>query len=240
MLENKISVIYFQHQGKKVRQEDSCFISKDKKLFAVFDGVGGSENGFIASQTAKKLLNEWYEKLDAEVNTIHIKDAIDYISNGLSKHNHQYVATTMALVFVENSKALISKIGDSRIFYMSPSKSKWWVSKDDSIVQELFDAGILSSEEEMKNHPFKNRITKALSSKNVIDINDIKVQQIIDINKGDIFALFTDGVLEKFTNKQSIEILGNVKLNFQEKVEYFNLVSSDSKDNSTAVFVLIM
>ena len=41
---------YFQFIGKRLRQEDAYFISKDNHLFAVCDGVGGSQDGRMAAQ----------------------------------------------------------------------------------------------------------------------------------------------------------------------------------------------
>ena len=169
-----MKVLSFSQQGSRNYQQDNLYISEEKQIFAVCDGVGGSADGFLASNMVVNSLQSQYPGHA----TLHDKDSIgDYLFDVLSAFRHdqfEEIATTMTFLTIVGPTAFLYHIGGSRIFYNSPSRSKWYVTKDHSYVQELFEAGILTSENEMRTHPMRNRITKVISNTNPLTQQDIE------------------------------------------------------------------
>jgi len=235
-----MKIYQFSQQGKRQYQEDSLFISPDYKLFAVCDGVGGSDDGFMASNMVVINLFNLYNqkgKLNNQNDLMHyIYEAIVPIN---AKNNVSIATTITLLCFIETT-AYLFHVGDSRIFHISPMRQKWSVTKDHSFVQELYEAGILTSEQEMKNHPMRNRITKAISSTEPIQLIDIHIKVISDLQQGDLFLLCSDGALEQFTNEEIVKHFSNTVESLESKWEEFRVhCQENSKDNNTAILVKI-
>jgi protein phosphatase len=236
-----MKVYHFNQQGLRPKQEDSLFISNDQSLFVVCDGVGGSNSGAIASQMITDSISGNY----ATTNT----NPIDQIKSLILRANKDLqdkcqtiainnTSTTIALLLLNNKDAYITHIGDSKIFYISKSKREWWVSKDHSFVQELFEAGILESEYEMKVHPLRSRITQAISNDLPITADNIRIHHIADICLDDIFILCTDGVMEKITSEDMISLFTDLKKDVKNAYDYLKKSCDEtSKDNNTAIVI---
>ena len=74
-----MKVLSFSQQGSRNYQQDNLYISEEKQIFAVCDGVGGSADGFLASNMVVNSLQSKYP----EHETLHDKDSIgDYLLLG--------------------------------------------------------------------------------------------------------------------------------------------------------------
>lgn len=231
---------HFQLQGNKAEQEDSFFISPDNRLFVVCDGVGGSVNGKRASNTMVKVISEHY--LAHETPIVDLGDLCTIIENSLDQFSviakcdseSSRMGTTMALLYLQGDRAYVAHIGDSRVVLIKKFSANVWSTKDHSIVQELLDAGILKDEEEMKSHPYRNRITRAISGSKT-SINDVVFNEIKGIQKGDVFVICSDGLLENFTNEKLN--LSFKEREFDQAINALYLASQSSRDNTTAIVV---
>ena len=235
-----MKVLSFSQQGSRNYHQDNLYISEEKQIFAVCDGVGGSADGFLASNMVVNSLQSQYPGHA----TLHDKDSIgDYLFDVLSAFRHdqiEEIATTMTFLTIVGPTAFLYHIGDSRIFYISPSRSKWYVTKDHSYVQELFEAGILTSENEMRTHPMRNRITKVISNTNPLTQQDIEIETIHDVLPGDMFLLCSDGALESFSNEDLVYHFSDnhIPLDLQWN-SFQEICAQNSKDNNTAILVSI-
>jgi serine/threonine protein phosphatase PrpC len=237
-----MKVLSFEHQGQRPSQQDSSYISHDMSLFLVCDGVGGSMHGGEASRIIKDSIESQYKNRKISHVEKDLKEFLvqaNYnLLNTFSHTTAKAASSTLVLVLLKDGKAYTTHLGDSKIFYINKVTHEYWVSKDHSLVQELFEAGILESENEMKSHPLKNRITLAMSSDSLVDELEIKVDVIPNINKGDIFILCTDGVLENLTSDQMVELFTNNPI--EEAYKHVkSLCEEHSRDNNTAIFVEI-
>ena len=132
---------------------------------------------------------------------------------------------------------MISHLGDSKVFYMRPSTKQSWVTKDHSVVQELFDAGVINSEEEKRVHPMSNKITQVVKASKLLSIDDIKVKSINEVEKGDLILLCTDGALESYYEDELIDHFCNKYITLKSKWEMFaETCKLHSKDNNTYWF----
>ncbi|HMQ08887.1 MAG TPA: serine/threonine-protein phosphatase [Saprospiraceae bacterium] len=232
-------IFSFSHPGKRKSQEDSFYISYDSRFMAICDGVGGSLDGGLASREIIGYLSNLYESQSINKNSISIRQMIKEASHLL---NHSVItsgvniSTTLALVYFGDENIILSHIGDSRIFHIKKFSDEYWVSKDHSFVQELYDAGILQTEFDMKVHPMKSRITKALTSYSHLENDDIELKSISKLDKGDLIILCSDGVLETFTNDSFVDHFRNEKHELQILAKALESYCKQySRDNNTCI-----
>ena len=237
-------VFSFQHIGNRKTQEDSYFIDEEKGLFVVCDGVGGFENGEFASQLIINSIVSFFEKLqnrnvDTEVIVKAIKLAQADLNAAMELHAfNSSIGSTIALLYCQNGKAITAHMGDSRILHLKKASSTFWTTKDHSLVQELYDAKVLKSKAEMERHPMKNKITNAIFSGQEPSEIFVTTHELDNIESEDTFALFTDGVLEAYSDQRLCEMFQHEKFEqtFQEISEH---VKANSCDNSTLIVLKV-
>lgn len=232
-------IFSFSHPGKRKAQEDTYYISSDCKFMAICDGVGGSLDGALASREIIGYISGLYESQYVNKGSISIREMIKEASNLLNQSGITLgvnISTTLALVYFGKENIILSHIGDTRIFYIKKFSNEYWVSKDHSFVQELYDAGILQTEFDMKVHPMKSRITKALTSYSQLENDDVELKSISKLDKGDLIVLCSDGVLETFTNDSFVNFFRNEKHELQILAKALESHCKEySKDNNTCI-----
>lgn len=171
-------------------------------LFAVADGVGGTEKGECASQMAKEYLEAWFEN-ELRKHLEH-KYSFDDICDELLKKiemlnkdifyragaEAKSMASTLSLLFVYQGMFKVFHIGDSRIYRFRHGRLEQ-LTKDDSWVMQEIDAGRLNPEE-AKIHPRRHIITGALGAK-----EDCSIYEYMgEIDTADVFLICSDGYYE--------------------------------------------
>lgn len=231
-----MQVFSFQHIGDRPYQEDAFCISEDNRLFIVCDGVGGGEDGAQASIAVVNYLRDAYTTSRDEV--FDLQGSIEACSIDLQHQGLEKTAgTTIVAAYVNGNMLHVAHIGDSKIFVYRHLYHNMYVSKDHSVVQELATAGVITTEEEMKAHPMRNRITKALMANNGGKIVSPDVNEIL-YAEGDMMLLCSDGVIEELYESDILEVLSNDTLNFEEKCSTLSQkVQKHSTDNSTALII---
>jgi serine/threonine protein phosphatase PrpC len=169
-------------------------IEGEKLLYIVADGMGGHQKGEVASRTVLDTFREKYGQIDKE----RIGDMIRLAKQSLNRlaeadPNSFGLGTTVAGVLFAGGNAFVFNCGDSRVYRMKDTELKR-ITRDDSFVQELVDAGVIT-EEEMRTHPQKNIITSAITGDLRSEIPSFSVREI-KVVKGDRFLLCTDGIWE--------------------------------------------
>jgi protein phosphatase len=147
----------------RVRKMNQDFVvykifGEDKFFAGVFDGIGGTNGGEVASKTAAETIIEYvskhFNRKDVLAESLEIANK-KILEIGINR-NIQKPGTTAALVFVDGNRCLTAHVGDSRIYFWNSGKFSQ-ITRDHSMVCEM---GL--SEDEIKNHPQKNIITRAL------------------------------------------------------------------------------
>lgn len=238
--------ISIYEKGKRDNQEDAIYpltshVTGDDRLFIICDGMGGHAFGEVASNTVCKVLSQ-YVMQHFSSEEVFIKehfleamnaayDALDKKDNGM---NNSKMGTTLAFLFFHRGGCFVAHIGDSRIYHIRPSeKSILYQSRDHSVVYELYESGVLT-EEEMLVHPQKNIITRVMQPLEKRDMGDI--DEITDIRAGDYFYICSDGMLERMSNNQILEILCSFDIN---KREILMKYTEDNHDNHSAYLIRI-
>ncbi len=180
-------------RGRRERNEDSFFAGEiaGYHLFAIADGLGGHASGDTASRIAVATLEERVgEGLgDTKPSTL-LERAFQHANTALcayNRENHQNAASTLSAAIIDESgRCWIGTVGDSRTYIISPSAV--WHTRDQSYVQSLVDAGILSPEE-ATFHPRKNILTQALGLGARVQV-DLDERDIT----GSILVMSSDGL----------------------------------------------
>lgn len=165
------------------------------QLFFVADGMGGHAGGDIASAiTAQRMA-----QLDAEYASADDAGAAILASmletNQLLTEtvaNHSELAgmgTTFSSVVFVGSKAVVSHIGDSRV-YLSRGGETVQVTHDHTFVQRLVEMGRITAEEAL-THPRRNVLLRVIGDSNEPPQLDF---QVLETQPGDRWMMCSDGL----------------------------------------------
>jgi len=207
-------------QGRRGNNEDAIFPRKNKagetnRFFLVCDGMGGHENGEVASNSVCDSFAEFLKNVSpAGFNETVFDRALDFAFDRLDKkddnsNSASKMGTTLTFLYLNNKQAFLAHIGDSRIYHLRKNDNDevrvLYQSSDHSLVNELLKAEVIT-EEEAANHPKKNMITRAMQPHLKKRCKaDIYVTQ--EVQAGDYFFLCSDGILESLTNEQLCAIV---------------------------------
>ncbi len=137
-------------------------------LFAVADGMGGHNAGEIASDLAirtfyssclSELLGEPPAAPLSALATA-FNEANRKVLDCASDRNLRGMGTTLTAALVIEGDLYVVHVGDSRCYIIN-DRETLQVTKDHSVVQELVDAGVITSEQ-ARSHPRRNELTRVL------------------------------------------------------------------------------
>jgi len=206
---------------KRTHNEDYFSLIEDEQLFIVADGMGGHASGEVASKMAAETISEFYQRTKDEEATWPFKmdRSLSYIENRLvcsiklanlrifetSCRDIRYkgMGTTIVAVLVCGDKAYVGHVGDSRC-YRTRNGGIEQLTRDHSLLEDYKEAKPDMTEEEERNFPHKNVITRALGMRETVQV-DIRGHQIED---GDTYVLCSDGLSGMVTDDQVNDIVG--------------------------------
>jgi len=222
--------------GKRDNNEDSIYPSKGQdsnssNIFIVCDGMGGHEKGEVASKIVAQTFGEDYQDNKGYVDQWNIAITFNKAQNRIQEFINSHpeakgMGTTLSLLYINKKDVVIAHCGDSRVYQVRDGEVIF-KTEDHSLVNELFRSGIIN-EEEAKNHPKKNVITRAMQGASTPVKADVKT--LTDVHPDDFFFLCSDGVTESFDDLQLANLF---KENNPEKIiqEINKTCFEHSKDN---------
>jgi PPM family protein phosphatase len=236
---NLANIFCLYEIGGKRNQEDYVWpvpgaATAEDTVFIVCDGVGGSENGEIASKVVSEFVG-------ASLNPARLSNiSIEYINALLQtakerlvayakeQHLSRNMATTFSLLALADKRAFIAWCGDSRIYHLRNDQivNK---SSDHSLVNTLVKKGELT-EAEASSHPQKHLILKAVKA----DSAAIEAEGywIDDVQPGDFFLLCTDGLLENVSDRDLLFLIKQYRSENIDLVDSFQkMCKGKTKDN---------
>ncbi|WP_018963260.1 PP2C family protein-serine/threonine phosphatase [Coprothermobacter platensis] len=170
-------------------------------IFAVADGMGGVGGGEIASRMVLEFLathwREWKTILDLEKC---VKAAHSSLMQYSSSHpDVKGMGTTLAGVWFAEQTSAVFNVGDSRVYALGDN-SFLQLSKDQSVVADLVEKGVLTKEQARK-HPLRNILTQCIGG--VPDKEDLQlVVKVIRPLLGQRFMIFSDGLYDVFSDDE--------------------------------------
>lgn len=229
--------------GKKRTANEDYYSQADTpngRVAVLCDGMGGNVGGATASHiavdTILNYLSDVYNNDPKEA----INAAFNAANNAILKHTMAHpeltgMGTTCVLLLVRNGKAYIAHVGDSRIYFVR-SRTIRQLTKDQSYVQTLVDAGTIT-QEEAEHHPRRNEITNALGMQGMQPAT-IR-EEPISPETGDVFLLCSDGLSKMVDDEHIARVASNLDMPAQQRAE--KLVDKANEnggiDNVTCVLV---
>ena len=238
---------------KRTHNEDYYALVADEQLFIVADGMGGHAMGEVASKMAAETIQEFFQRTRDEEATWPFKmdRALSYLENRLvtaiklansrifeaqiKDPRCKGMGTTIVTCQVAGDKIYFAHVGDSRGYRVSKDGTIKQMTRDHSLLEDYKEAKPDMTEEEQRNFPHKNVITRALGMRETVQV-DCKPYDIAD---GDTFMVACDGVSGMIEDKQIGEIIKNNAPDLEKSVTA--IVDTANKnggaDNITAILV---
>ncbi len=178
-------------------------------LAAVADGVSSEHCGELASSMCLNLLKEvrYSSRLDLKATLKEVHKALtDYSRQQEETANMQ---TTLCGIAIDEYEGIHTiNIGDSRL-YRYRSGRLVQLSRDQSLVQRLYEEGVITKEEQ-RNHRQRNIIFPVLG--NLSSSPDYDVRDIEEcVQYGDLLLICSDGLSDYITTDEMEEILAAPK-----------------------------
>jgi PPM family protein phosphatase len=205
---------------KRTHNEDYFSIIEDEQLFIVADGMGGHASGEVASKMSAETISEFYLRTKDEEATwpYKMERHLNYMENRLvcsvklanyrifhaaaSDIRYKGMGTTLVSALLAGDKVHIAHVGDSRL-YRSRASGISQLTRDHSLLEDYKDAKPDMTEEEERNFPHKNVITRALGMRENVEVD---IHQV-NVEDGDIFLLCSDGLSGMLTDPQMQDIV---------------------------------
>ena len=237
-------------------------VCKNATLAAVCDGMGGAKSGNVASEYAlevfcervlkyceAKISAEGILKLSSDEACVILDDAVHDANKAVYKKaqsspDYYGMGTTLVAALFCDDVAFVVNVGDSRLYLISDNTVSQ-ITHDHSYVQHLIDSGSLSPED-ARNHPYRNRITRAVGIKNEIEVDIFSVELAgLDVC---YMLLCTDGlsgqvlpedIYSIISSDLDIDVVTDVEAELSDKTDRLIKAANDAggPDNITAVLV---
>ena len=162
------------------------------------DGAGGHSDGAVAADlvvriVAHELSVEFARPGDPGETlqqVVHVaNDALNRRQQGL--HGVQRMHATLVVLWIDKARqhAVWSHVGDSRLYLLRQGRIAR-VTRDDSVVQTMLDAGLID-EAQARHHAHRNQLIAAMGAEEPIEPHLSEAD--FDIHAGDAFLLCSDG-----------------------------------------------
>jgi len=141
-------------------------------IYIVADGMGGHQNGEVASATAARTVAEFLfthlyasvlgTNTGGQIESLHeiMEEAVKVAQDSVIK-NAPGGGTTLTVALVMGERVTLAHVGDSRAYFIHPDGRMRVITKDHSLVRRLIELGQIN-EEEAAVHPQRNVLYRAL------------------------------------------------------------------------------
>ena len=202
-------------RGKiREKNEDSWYVvSIEDSPFAylVADGMGGLTQGEMASNIAVEYIGETiYKNKDELLNSNLVNDILsEIIKNANEKIYNTWcndseqkgMGTTLSLGIIIGNNLTVAQIGDSRV-YLAREEMLTQLTVDHSYVEELKKQGLIT-EQEAREHPKRNIITRALGYDPSVEVDFFTYE----LKQNDVILFCTDGLTSMLKDEEILSII---------------------------------
>jgi PPM family protein phosphatase len=179
-------------------------------LLGVCDGMGGAAAGEVASQLAVDII---YEKLVQGDPPAHHDDlarrlvlaveeaGVRIFNEARADRTRRGMGTTATIAALMDSRLFVAQVGDSRAYVLRGDRFTQ-VSRDQSLVNQLIEAGQLT-EEEAETFEHNNIILQALGTAETVQVD----LTYVDLCRGDRLLVCSDGLSGMVRGEEMREVL---------------------------------
>ncbi len=187
---------YYRHQR----------LSDTQTLAVVCDGMGGSKSGDVASRLASEVFLQDVEQ--SVFPNMEQADIVEMLVAAVKNANRAVyeqskvsadfdgMGTTLVSIFLQDRDAYILNVGDSRCYYVAGDDISQ-ITEDHSVVGLMVARGQIT-EEQARNHPNKNLITRAVGTEPDVECDCFYLQ----LDRGESLLLCSDGLSNMVTKPE--------------------------------------
>jgi serine/threonine protein phosphatase PrpC/rRNA maturation endonuclease Nob1 len=230
-------------------------ISEPMGVFIVADGLGGHDNGQVASRMtialiaermARELLagplasekaGESAKPFDEDEYIALLKGAVEDANTALCQVNERDktdMGSTITGFMIVGDHAYIINVGDSRT-YMLRGGQLYKLTNDHSLVEQLVAGGLIEPDD-VYTHPQRSQIFRSLGDKLNVQIDVFKQQ----LQPGDIMLSCSDGLWEMVRNPQIESMLSTAPDPQTASAQLIDAANANGgEDNISAVVVFV-
>ncbi|QMV63572.1 PP2C family serine/threonine-protein phosphatase [Pseudomonas berkeleyensis] len=180
----------------RARNEDAFLALPEQGLWVVADGMGGHQNGALASRLIVEHLAELPEG-SFEQRLAELRQCLHRLNHRLgqeltvtAERTDTVIGSTVVALLLEGERAVCVWAGDSRCYLWRASRL-YQLSRDHSLVQQLIDEQGLAPQEAAR-HPAAHALTRAIGASETLQLDILE----LDVLPGDVFLLCSDGLYQ--------------------------------------------
>ena len=205
-------------------------------LFLVADGMGGHNAGeYASSHAVKTIVAVAKESGEREIPLI-LRDAIMQANRALIEKakedaSMKGMGTTIVAAVIAEGRLFAANVGDSRLYIVNQEIRQ--ITRDHSLVQEMVRLGELD-QEEAREHPDKNIITRAVGAVPEIEIDFFEA----GLRDSDEILMCSDGLTNMIEDEDIRRIMKSqrdIAEQAEKLVETAN--ANGGRDNITVVVI---
>ncbi len=210
---------------------------------AVADGMGGHAAGEVASTLALTLAlqlsqhgSQWFTKNgeeEARAMVTRMQSILEAVDRAIAERSRSEaglagMGTTLTLAAIDGAHLFVFHVGDSRCYLLRGGQLRR-LTRDQTLTQELVDAGLLAPEERQR-HNMRHVLTHAVGR------GDIAIEvQHLPLEHGDRLLLASDGLTDGLSDEdiQAVLVDGGCDGACSELID--RALAAGGRDNITVI-----
>lgn len=227
---------------KRENNEDVFLLNSEMDFCLTADGMGGAAAGELASKifadTAQEIFEGQTDQSQKEV-LYRVQKTFQLANQNILEHvvqnrSHKGMGCTAELLAFSDEGFILGHMGDSRTYRFRDGKLEQ-LTQDHTLVQQQLEDGLIS-EHQIRNHPLRNIIYRAVGIKQELSLDLVIGQTAVQ----DLFLLCSDGLTDMIMDDQIQDILclnDDIHRKVDELIE--KAKAAGGNDNITVVLVAI-
>ncbi len=232
----------YSHPGHSRKiNEDAVFSDPRSGTWCVADGMGGHEQGGLASLLLVETIADApiYGSLEQRVKEI--QQRILRLNQALyakgrdviSDHNgkRQIIGCTFVILISDGLYSTCLWAGDSRL-YLLREDNLYQITDDHTVVNDLLARGVISKSDS-ENHPQSHIVTRALGAAEHVEFE----KKTFAAREGDRYLLCSDGLYNELDSNDISEALSIEGSSNSCRVLIEKVLQTDATDNLTGCVI---
>lgn len=224
----------------KVRKhnEDAFLALPERALWAVADGMGGHQNGALASRLIVEALAELPLDGSFEQRLSQVRGCLHEVNRRLGSDLtlacgalDSVMGSTVVVVLADEHRAACIWAGDSRC-YLWRSGRLYQLSRDHSLARQLVEEQGLTSAEAAR-HPAAHALTRAVGASASLQLETVE----LEILTGDALLLCSDGLYQSLSPEQLAAALNLGSAPLAVRRLFDQALQGPARDNLSAIVI---
>ncbi len=214
---------------------ESCPLLDGWNILGVFDGMGGTEHGEMASSLAAGVFADIKDAIRAGAGE---NDLDDMMREAFLKANNsivkktRYSGTTATVMVTDGKRSKLFHLGDSRAF-LAHNGNIEQITKDQTVEEMKKGMGLFDSIVEADKHRLTEYLGADESMQGIVPLESGWIQ----FSAGDSFVLCTDGLYEGCSGQEILQAIGDTEPGKVASKLVEQALSRNVRDNVTCIYI---